>query len=1037
MKSVASKKRFILSLSALALVATFLTCLAPRVGATGFSPDAALPRAAAVATPSPSAEPTVCSPPSPGPAPSPSSTPRPKPTSTPRYSRGGPIEFSLNGSLSFGRTQSSYASAASPAPGSAALTSNQTQSETGVGMLAHIFRRAGNNTLDLQVPFTLSTTTSLFGSGVMSYSTPTYAVGYGPESLSILGQLGIGATLRGAFLTIPANGGDITAFAGPTLYNQGGVIRLYGVRERRLVAGRLFEYGMAMTPPGNNIGSSLTLLTGTAQRRGNASVVIEAALQRLNASSQGPGGAGVAAQTRIDWGPQKSLWTLVARTIPEDFVAFGTGQLEGDRLVDISRISQGRNGTSTFDLAFERSLLNGESTEQRRSSYILSGQIARRLGYSVNLFEQRLAASSGAQWNGSAGAQLSFSGRMGFLSLSEQLGRFTQTDIAATGTSQSAAQAQIRFGRFALSLTDQDMRMTSLVAGSGHQGSFGAQIGSTFGKTTLSLNFMRTLTQNSISDAISRIPTISVTRQISPAFSLTASYGTESLVDRLNPQVNGHSRIFNLQVNAPFVFGSGALVQGRVDPHLPATIGGRVTLDSGSAATYLVGSGSYGVANAMVVLDGRYVQRTDLNGNYQFSFVTPGQHQLRLETSSLPRGLTADSPVVTLTVQGGQSAQVGFLVGDFGGIAGHVYGISRDGERVPLPNVLVRVDSGAYSQTDSSGAYGFGRLSPGEHTVSVLENSVPAYATFSKKELTRKVNVNRGQLAHATFTAEPLGSISGYVLYAHDVPKPYVAGDGVLNAYVIAEPGNEAAIANDDGSFVLDDLPPGTYTLSIDPETVADGLGQVSPDLTISLKAREHYKGAIFKISRKKKKVLFTFFGNAGAAAPSLAPSLQLSEPRLPPGGAAEVTVAAPSNAAISAIAFGHTEHLRYDAARKRWSGEILVPKGTRAGRFEVRARAATGRAPLSAEITVDPRLPIAILSASPVTAKIGEYVTVRARFLADVRPGDRILWADGQKSVLGKPLVGRLFAFTLRLSARPMVGTLVTAHGRFTVRLQ
>ncbi len=1035
MKPIAVRKRLILSFSVLGLTAALFACLAPRAGASPYAPVGALPRPTAGSSPLPSVEPTGS--PSLSPAPSPSATPRPKPTRAPRFTRGGPLEFSLNGSLSFGRTQSSYATTASPAPGAAALTSNQTQSETGVGMLAHLFRRAGNSTLDLQVPFTLSTSTSLFGSGILSYSTPRYAIGYGPESLSVLGQLGVGSTLRGLFFTLPANGGDVTAFAGPALLNQGASIRLYGLRERRLVAGRLFEYGLAMTPPGSGIGSSLTVLTGTAQRRGDASVVLEAALQRLAATSETPGGAGIAAQARIDWGKQSGLWSLTTRTIPNDFIAFGTGQLQGDRLIDISHISQSRHGTSTFDLAFERSLLNGESTTQRRSSYILSGQLTQHLGYSFNLFDQALGGSSGSQWQGTAGGQLSFSGRMGFLSLSEQLGRFTSISASPTGTAQSAVQSQIRLGAFALSLTDQELRTAGGLAGVGHQGSFGAQLGRTSGKTTISLNFMRTLTQNAISDAISRIPTVSVTRQISPAFSITASYGTESLVDRLNPAVDGRSRIFNLQVNAPFMFGSGALVQGRVDPRLPATIGGRVTLDSGSAATYLVGSGTYGVANAMVVLDGRYVQRTDLNGNYQFSFVPPGEHQVRLETSSLPRGLTADSPVVTLTVQGGQSAQIGFLVGDFGGIAGHVYGISRDGERVPLANVLVRVDSGAYSQTDSSGAYGFGRLSPGEHTVSVLENSVPAFATFSKKELTQKVNVNRGQLSHATFTAEPLGSISGYVLYGKDVPKPYVPGDGALNAYVVAEPGDEAAIANDDGSFVLDDLTPGTYTLSIDPETVAEGLGQVSPDLTITLAARERYKGAIFKVGRKKKKVVFTFFGNAGAAAPTLAPSVQLSEPRLPPGGAAEVSVAAPADAAVSATAFGRSERLRYDAARKRWIGEIIVPKGTRAGRFEVRAHTAAGRTPLPGELTVDPRLPIAILTASPGSAKIGEYVTVRARFLADVRPGDRILWADGQKSVLGKPLVGRLYAFTLKLSARPMVGILVTAHGRFTVRLQ
>lgn len=1035
MKPIAARKRLILSFSALGLIAALFACLAPGAGATPYPGVGALPQPTAGSSPQPSVEPTGS--PSPGPAPSPSATPRPKPTRAPKFTRGGPLEFSLNGSLSFGRSQSSYAASSTTVLGGSPVSTVQSQTQSSVGMFAHLFRRAGNTTVDLQIPFTLSTQQSLFGNEVLSYSTPRYAFGYGPESLSVLGQLGVGETLRGPFFTLPANGGDVTAFAGPALANGGDVIRLAGVRERRLIGGELFEYGLAATPPGNGLGSSLTFLTGTAQRRGKVSMVLEAAFQRLAASSSNPATTGIAAQSRFDWGKPSGLWSVTARTIPENFIAFGTGQLAGDRLLDISRIAQGRRGTTTLDVAFERSILNGVLTTQRRTSYILSGQLSQHVGYSINLFDQALGGATGNQWSGTAGGQLAFSGRSGFFSLSQQFVRFTTANSPRSGSWQSALQSQLRLGAFALTLSDQELRTSGGLGGAGHQGSLSAQLGRTSGKTTISLNFMRTLTQDSISDAISRIPTVSVTRQISPAFSVTAAYGTESLVDRLNPVVDGRSRIFNIQLNAPFVFGSGALVQGRVDPKLPSTIGGRVTLDSGSAATYLAGSGSYGVANAMVVLDGRIVQRTDLNGNFQFSFVTPGQHQLRLETSSLPRGLTADAPVVTLTVQGGQSAQVNFLVGDFGGIAGHVYGISRDGERVPLANVLVRVDSGAYSQTDSSGAYGFGRLSPGEHTVSVLENSVPAFATFSKSELTQKVNVNRGQLSHATFTAEPLGSISGYVLYAKDVPKPYVPGDGALNAYVVAEPGNEAAIANDDGSFVLDDLTPGTYTLSIDPETVADGLGQVSPDLTITLAARERYKGAIFKISRKKKKVLFTFFGNAGAAAPTLAPSLQLSEPRLPPGGAAEVSVAAPADAAVSATAFGRSERLHYDAARKRWIGEIVVPKGTRAGRFEVRAHAATGRAPLPGELTVDPRLPIAILTASPGSAKIGEYVTVRARFLADVRPGDRILWADGQKSVLGKPLVGRLYAFTLKLSARPMVGILVTAHGRFTVRLQ
>ena len=121
-------------------------------------------------------------------------------------------------------------------------------------------------------------------------------------------------------------------------------------------------------------------------------------------------------------------------------------------------------------------------------------------------------------------------------------------------------------------------------------------------------------------------------------------------------------------INAPFAFGNG-LVQGRVDPRLPAIIVGRVLNDLGDNIA-VAGLATGGVANITVVLDGNEAQRTDLDGNFQFSFVKPGEHQLRIETASLPRGLTADQPVVTLNVQGGQTAQLYFRVGNFGGITG-------------------------------------------------------------------------------------------------------------------------------------------------------------------------------------------------------------------------------------------------------------------------------------------------------------------------------------------------------------------------------
>ena len=76
----------------------------------------------------------------------------------------------------------------------------------------------------------------------------------------------------------------------------------------------------------------------------------------------------------------------------------------------------------------------------------------------------------------------------------------------------------------------------------------------------------------------------------------------------------------------------------------------------------------------LVTLDNKYVQRTDVTGSFQFSFIPPGQHQITIDNSSIPRGFTASNPVQTITVQGGQAATASFYIGTYGGILGHVYG---------------------------------------------------------------------------------------------------------------------------------------------------------------------------------------------------------------------------------------------------------------------------------------------------------------------------------------------------------------------------
>jgi len=156
-----------------------------------------------------------------------------------------------------------------------------------------------------------------------------------------------------------------------------------------------------------------------------------------------------------------------------------------------------------------------------------------------------------------------------------------------------------------------------------------------------------------------------------------------------------------------------------------------------------------------------------------------------------------------------------------------------------------------------------------------------------------------------------------------------------------------------------------------------------------------------------------------------------------PPGGTTAIAYTAPPSVKdAKATFFGKTFALTYDEKRSVWRGTAEVPAGTKAGSYEI-AVSATGISTVAtASLTVDPHMPIVIVQVTPPNVAPGQYAAVRARFLVDVRAGDTIAWSDGSTTVLGKPVAGRVFTFTLRVSLRPLYGTLLTRHARLPIRL-
>jgi hypothetical protein len=955
----------------------------------------------------------------------PVSAPRPAATA-PSVQHGGPLTFSLTGNLTFG--EQSYASTRGDASSPGGLTSSGvSQATNNAGLMVQLERRTGTTTLNLGMPIGVSSSRRMNAGDVQAgYYTPHFGLQYVSQPLSALGSVPLGSTLAGLSLILPMRGGDMTLYEGGGYLDQNSRARVYGVRARTLLGRDLIELGALRAARNDGLGGFDSLVAGFASSRGEWDQLFEGAVQRPYGKS---GHSVVSAyQYRADYGSGGAYSTLAVKHISNGFTSVGTGVISGD-----DQIAAGfRTDAIAVQELFDKSGAGGSPTKSRQGSFSYFKPFGRDRNVTTmwSLNEQRSESGDQIVWLGGAGVQVG--GSVGNLSAlaGVQATRSTSNFSSPLASVTYQGMFQEPLGPYLAQLEYQHSRQIA-------DGSFmkvgQAQISLTrqWGLTALTLSDQLTHTRTLTSDSVQTAPLLTLSRRLSSVVTLALTYGLQTTRDALNPASNGRTRMFNVQVTAPFGLGNG-LVQGRPNPRLPATISGSVINDIGDQGAY-AGQVTNGVGNVMVVLDNTQVQRTDLSGRFQFNFVPPGHHTLQVELASLPRGVTPDQPVAGIDVLGGQQGQVIFHIGTYGGVQGHVFGRDADGRPVPVPGVALTIDkTGGFATTGPDGAYGFGRLPAGPHVVDVQVNSLPATVTLPQDMLSQKVIVRNGEIATADFTASPLGSIAGKILFDSSLAPEHQGG--VWNAYVVAEPGDFAAIADVDGSFLLDNLPAGTYTLDLDPDTLPADTGNMGTAQSVTLKPGDHLEGVEFRVGRKFKAVVFTLKSDAVSAA-----TMAVRDPVLPPGGATEISVdAGPDAKSVTAAAFDTKIPLAYDRARKKWIGTLIVPLQAAPGTSTIIADVAgPEKATASADVKIDPGMPIATFVLTPHRPMRGQYVQVRARFLADVHPGDSIRWLDGQVTKLGQPLTGRVFEFTVKISVQPMHGQLLTRQGRLPITLR
>ena len=951
--------------------------------------------------------------PSPGPSPTPAPSPSPSPSVAPHPVRHsflgeGPIVFSGSGTYQLGVNKQTRDG----------LDLGYDSYSTALTLTAD--RRTAQTSLEISDSLGVGGGAFNSGSFIVAYRTPTYTLSYGQLAGPADTQLEIGGFARGISLTLPLRNGDLTYMSAIATDSEEETYRIYGLRRDWNALGGYFAlsgyYGTGQQGGRESIGDF------SFQKYGPVlSTQTELAIGQTDDVLDQPNGIRVAGGFQADIQGKGASETFGIRYDPAGFNTL-TGVLDGGMSVDLALRRQGGFGNFSLDYTHlddrnvdtlshddDVTLTGGKSWGHFGLEYVGSFQDEREPG-SITL-------------NRSAG-----------LTATEQIKKIsiyaTVQKASTSATDGNAATSQYALGisRNILGGAASYQFTRSLENGGGL--SNGTSVDQTvdyarpFGKKAdiqVSEGFEDE--RNNLIPARIVETAVSVVRRLSSVVSIQAS---ADVFHQTGPG-GGSGTGFSLSLVGPFGFNQPQSVQGKANPHLPAVIRGTVTMSSSASPFSYNVAAPRGLNNAMVVLDDGITERTDSAGNFEFRFVPQGTHVVRIDPATISPGLVLDREFQTVNVLGGQTTTLAFNVGNFGAVSGQVYARGPNGTKIPIPKVGIAVDGVQATVTTPQGFYQVGRLNPGAHTIEVVTATVPSTIAFVD-DTKKTITVAAGSQVPLDFAGSALGSIAGFV---------YTAGEGGFgnqvganNVYVVAEPGEHAGITNDDGSFLLDNLPPGSYTLSIDQDTIPDGLGVVSgPDGPIDLAGGANVSGVVFRLGGVAKNVVFTF--NQGKEQ-----AIQVeTEPAVVPPGAL-VHVVAHTNAkdvtlTVQSDVFGNFP-LHLDKKSGAWVGDVIAPTLTRgdysltvaAQRKDVRENTVL--------VQVDPGLSLFTIRVFPAKPLPGHQIKVSIKTYAPVAAGDVIEFQDGFKLPLPKPN-GRLFVFSMPLWEKglPYSATIRTKRGQ------
>ncbi|MDP9105461.1 MAG: carboxypeptidase-like regulatory domain-containing protein [Candidatus Eremiobacteraeota bacterium] len=902
------------------------------------------------------------------------------------------------------------------------LTTGSDNYGTALSVVAE--RRTEQSALSISNSFGYGGSAFSAGGLIVGYRTPGYGLTYGQVTGPADSQLQIGGIARGISLAIPVRNGDVSYVMGTAAqqtpsFNE--TFRVFGLRRDWNALGGFLALGAYYGAGEQGIGRETIADIGFRRYGAALSTDSEIAVSSTNGIPGSPEGARIATAFQADLQGKSTFTTLSVKFDPAGFQSL-TSSVNGGFSADLAiRRHSERFGETNVELAHADDRLDTSVQHDDRLT-LSGGKSWAHVGfqYVAGLDRTRVAGTDSLQRS----AALTLTESLRSLSLFE-----TFQATSSSQTSGFAAQRQLALGAskpfLGGSLAYQFSRSDS-VSGSGSDGTASSQALSFRRKLGKKLDAQFTESfQTSFNNGVATRMTetsVALVRRLSDVVAVQVA------ADRFHQTGlgGGTGTSFSASLVGPFGFGQPANGAGRANPNLPAVIRGLVTFSTSSSPFAYNAPTLRGLNNALVILDGRITQRTDSSGEFEFRFVSQGTHTIRVDSATIAPGLIVDREYQTLKVLGGQTTSVQFSVGNFAGITGIVAAQDATGAKRPLSDIGISVDGIQAVTTSPDGHYQIGRLSPGAHTIEIVDATVPSTVQFIADKK-KTVTVSAGTSTPLNFLALPLGSIAGSVVAPAD--GGFGALVGLRNVYVVADPGEHAVITNEDGSFLMDNMPPGTYTLTVDPDTIPDGLSVLSgPDGPLAVQGAAPFSGIIFKLGTAAKNVVFTY--SDGRRMPI---QVEVTPAIAPPGSLLRVsarTSAKDVALAVESDVFGAFP-LRLDARTGAWTGSTVVPalvKGDYALTVTAHRQDVTDASSL---VPVDPRIPLFAVHLNPRAPGPRQTAHVMLKSLAPAEEGDSLVFEDGYKIVLPKP-VGHLFVFDVRVWSRglPYSATLLTKRG-------